>query len=73
MSVIIKSLGPELTDDFLYFFDNLAFSDNPEWAGCYCHFYHFKGKPTNFVLLIIYNLKNEILKNKNKRRKKKTG
>ena len=34
-----------MIDDFLYFFDNVAFSNNPEWAKCYCHFYHFKGKP----------------------------
>jgi len=39
----IKPLAPELLEDFLNFFDNIAFSDNPEWGGCYCHFYHFAG------------------------------
>jgi ribosomal protein S18 acetylase RimI-like enzyme len=29
-----------LLEDFLYFFDYIAFSDNPAWAGCYCHYYH---------------------------------
>ena len=48
MSLIIKPLGPELIDDFLFFFDNLAFSDNPDWAKCYCHFYHFNGTGKKF-------------------------
>ena len=29
--------------DFLHFFDHergLAFADNPDWAKCYCHYYH---------------------------------
>ena len=43
MNLIIKELTPELLEDFLHFFDNIAFSDNPEWGGCYCHFYHFPG------------------------------
>lgn len=41
--LIIKPLKPDLIKDFLNFFDNIAFSDNPKWAGCYCHFYHFPG------------------------------
>lgn len=43
MDIIIKPLSPELLDDFLYYFDKVAFLDNPEWSGCYCHFYHFNG------------------------------
>lgn len=43
MEIKIKPLGPELIDDFLYFFDHIAFIDNPDWAVCYCHFYHFNG------------------------------
>jgi len=27
-------------EDFLSFFDGAAFSDNPDWADCYCLFYH---------------------------------
>ena len=27
-----------LLDDYLNFFDNIAFVDNPKWASCYCFF-----------------------------------
>ncbi len=43
MELTIKELTPDLLEDFLHFFDNVAFSDNPGWGGCYCHFYHFPG------------------------------
>ena len=39
----IERLTPARRDDFLHFFDHErgpAFADNPEWAKCYCHFYH---------------------------------
>jgi GNAT superfamily N-acetyltransferase len=39
----VKPLTPALGADFLRFFDHergAAFADNPEWAKCYCHFYH---------------------------------
>jgi GNAT superfamily N-acetyltransferase len=42
-SIVVKPLTPELGADFLRFFDHergVAFADNPEWATCYCHFYH---------------------------------
>ncbi len=42
MELIIKSLGKEHIDDYLYFFDHRAFCDNPEWAACYCMFYQYK-------------------------------
>jgi GNAT superfamily N-acetyltransferase len=41
--IVVKPLVPALSADFLRFFDHergAAFSDNPEWAKCYCHFYH---------------------------------
>lgn len=41
MNITVKSLTPSLLDDFLYFFDQVAFTDNPEWASCYCHYYHY--------------------------------
>ena len=41
MNVQIKRLTPKLAQDFLDFFDNVAFSDNPDWAECYCCFYYF--------------------------------
>jgi GNAT superfamily N-acetyltransferase len=39
----IRPLTPARGADFLRFFDHergAAFSDNPEWAKCYCHFYN---------------------------------
>jgi ribosomal protein S18 acetylase RimI-like enzyme len=40
MEMEIKPIGPELLDDFLSFFDRVAFTDNPDWASCYCYYYH---------------------------------
>jgi len=48
MTITIKALSPELLDDFLFFFDNIAFTDNPDWSKCYCHFYHFNGTGKQF-------------------------
>ena len=42
--VIIKELMPSLRDDFLLFFDSVAFADNPDWFDCYCSAYHFANK-----------------------------
>jgi GNAT superfamily N-acetyltransferase len=39
MNIEIRSVGPQLLEDYLDFFDNTAFTDNHEWAGCYCCFY----------------------------------
>jgi GNAT superfamily N-acetyltransferase len=39
----IARLTPALREDYLRFFDHergRAFADNPQWAPCYCHFYH---------------------------------
>lgn len=49
MEVKIKTLNPQLLEDFLHFFDNKGFSDNPDWAKCYCHFYHFEGDNKGFA------------------------
>jgi ribosomal protein S18 acetylase RimI-like enzyme len=49
MDIEIKSLEPNLINDFLYFFDNIAFQDNPDWASCYCHFYHFYGTNKEWI------------------------
>ncbi|MEW5816944.1 MAG: GNAT family N-acetyltransferase, partial [Spirochaetota bacterium] len=40
MAIKIESLNTERLKDFLYFFDSVAFTDNPGWANCYCYFYH---------------------------------
>lgn len=39
MNISVKRLKPELKDDFLYFFDNVAFTDNEKWSACYCQCY----------------------------------
>lgn len=40
MNVEVKRINSDLVDDFLYFFDNIAFEDNPDWKCCYCYFFH---------------------------------
>lgn len=41
--VEVRDLTPELLDDYLKFFDKDAFTDFPEWSGCYCGFYDTAG------------------------------
>jgi len=41
MDINIRKLSPDLIDDYFYFFDNVAFTDNSDWAECYCIYYHF--------------------------------
>ena len=36
--ISIRRLSPDLLDDFLAFFDDEAFADNPKWGSCYCQF-----------------------------------
>ena len=43
MQISIRQLKPEFLDDFLRFFDKEAFTDFPEWSGCYCGFYETPG------------------------------
>lgn len=43
MDIIIKPLTPDLLKDYLFFFDNIVFTDNPDWSICYCFSYHFIG------------------------------
>jgi ribosomal protein S18 acetylase RimI-like enzyme len=40
MSIEVLAFAPERLEDYLDFFDRAAFADNPDWAGCYCLFYH---------------------------------
>ena len=42
--LVVKELTPSLRDDFLLFFDSVAFADNPDWSDCYCSLYHFANK-----------------------------
>ena len=41
MNLVIRALTYELLDDYLDFFDNIAFSDNKEWSECYCREFHW--------------------------------
>lgn len=49
MNIDIKSLNPELIDDFLHYFDEVGFTDNPEWSKCYCYFHHFPGSAKKWM------------------------
>ena len=42
--LVVKELTPSQRDDFLRFFDSVAFADNPDWSDCYCSAYHFANK-----------------------------
>ncbi len=44
MQISVRKLKPELLEDFLHFFDKEAFSDFPDWSGCYCGFYETAGE-----------------------------
>jgi ribosomal protein S18 acetylase RimI-like enzyme len=37
-SLDVHAVSPDRLADFLAFFDNEAFADNPKWAFCYCQF-----------------------------------
>jgi len=41
INIEIKTLSNKLIDDYLNFFDNIAFSDHKEWSWCYCASCHF--------------------------------
>jgi ribosomal protein S18 acetylase RimI-like enzyme len=43
MDIAIRPLTKYLKDDYLFFFDNMIFKENPEWSICYCYDYHFTG------------------------------
>ncbi len=43
MEIAIRPLTKELKDDYLFFFDNIIFKENPDRLKCYCYDYHFTG------------------------------
>lgn len=49
MEIIIKPLSPELIDDYLYFFDNMIFTEHPHWSKCYCYSFHFTGPDEQWI------------------------
>lgn len=40
MRLTIHPLTADRAADYFDFFDNVAFTDHPEWAWCYCTYYH---------------------------------
>jgi GNAT superfamily N-acetyltransferase len=42
MEIDICRFTPKLLNDYLYFFDNVAFADHPDWSQCYCLAFHFE-------------------------------
>lgn len=44
MNITIKPLTPNLIRDYLNFFDHTVFTENPDWAKCYCYSFHFVGE-----------------------------
>jgi len=43
MNIKIRPLTKDLKDDYLSFFDNIIFKENPDRSICYCNDYHFLG------------------------------
>ena len=43
MDIQIHKLSPDFLDDYLSFFDNMVFTENPHWGACYCYSFHFTG------------------------------
>src|SRR5512133_1897099 len=43
MNISIKPLSVDLLNDFLFLFDNMVFTENPDWSRCYCYSFHFTG------------------------------
>ena len=49
MELDIRRLAPDMLEDYLFFFDNVAFADHKEWANCYCmHFHSYDGIEAEF-------------------------
>lgn len=49
MNLIVHKLEPSRLSHFFDLFDHRAFSDNPDWAGCYCVFNHFSGSDQEWL------------------------
>jgi hypothetical protein len=41
MNLEIIPLSPNLLDDYLNYFDNVAFTDHKDWSNCYCIHFHW--------------------------------
>lgn len=36
MEIRLKKLTPDMAEEYLFYFDKVAFTDHEEWEGCYC-------------------------------------
>jgi len=43
MNIKIRPLTKDIKDDYLFFFDNIFFEENPDRSICYCYDFHFLG------------------------------
>ncbi len=43
MAFDVQPLSHDLLEDYLFFFDNIVFDENPDRFKCYCYDYHFLG------------------------------
>jgi ribosomal protein S18 acetylase RimI-like enzyme len=43
MDIEIRRLTKDLKNEYLFFFDNIVFKENPDRSKCYCNDYHFLG------------------------------
>jgi GNAT superfamily N-acetyltransferase len=44
VEIEIRALSPELLDDYLYFFNSIAFAGHDEYPKCYCVHFHWNEK-----------------------------
>ena len=44
MEIEIRALSPELLDDYLCFFKNIAFAGHDEYPKCYCVHFHWNAE-----------------------------
>lgn len=50
LDIRIKSLSPELLEDFFTFFEGVEFPEHPHWSACYCYSFHFTGPNENWCM-----------------------
>jgi len=63
MNIEIRKLSPDLIDDYLDFFDNSAFSDGSDFAGCYCVWYYWTNELEKEHSSCPQNMKNSFKRN----------
>lgn len=49
MDLVIKKLDKTLLNEYLHFFDDIAFCDNPSWSWCYCNHFHLLEKEVEAI------------------------